>query len=223
MYSLGLQRDFIAGHYLIGGDWGPENDLHSHHYTVEVILTRESLDQHGYIVDLDDVAKALDECVALYQDKTLNDLGAFRDLNPSVERLAREICRGLMERLDLPGAAAVEEGQRQRRLLREASQALKTAPEELLERIAGLLSKLKEAKKEQKKSSKGEIEGLLESLSGALTEAQGLSFGALDCPALGGKELQDLAERAARGREDLALVLLGRDGGRAAPESARAS
>jgi hypothetical protein len=29
MYSLSLQRDFIASHYLVGGDWGPENDPHA--------------------------------------------------------------------------------------------------------------------------------------------------------------------------------------------------
>ncbi len=30
MYSVSVRRNFIAQHYLIGGDWGPENELHSH-------------------------------------------------------------------------------------------------------------------------------------------------------------------------------------------------
>jgi 6-pyruvoyltetrahydropterin/6-carboxytetrahydropterin synthase len=32
MYTVAVRRDFIAQHYLIGGDWGAENELHAHHY-----------------------------------------------------------------------------------------------------------------------------------------------------------------------------------------------
>ncbi|MEZ4656751.1 MAG: 6-carboxytetrahydropterin synthase [Caldilineaceae bacterium] len=38
MYTLAVQRDFVAQHFLIGGDWGPENQWHSHHYRLEVQL-----------------------------------------------------------------------------------------------------------------------------------------------------------------------------------------
>jgi 6-pyruvoyltetrahydropterin/6-carboxytetrahydropterin synthase len=30
MYILGVRREFIARHFLIGGDWGPENLPNSH-------------------------------------------------------------------------------------------------------------------------------------------------------------------------------------------------
>ena len=36
MYTVSVKHDLIARHYLIGGDWGAENDLHSHHYVIEV-------------------------------------------------------------------------------------------------------------------------------------------------------------------------------------------
>ena len=52
MYKLALQRQFIAQHYLIGGDWGPENHLHSHPFRLEVQLSGDELDQHGYLLDL---------------------------------------------------------------------------------------------------------------------------------------------------------------------------
>ena len=43
MYTLAVKRNFIAQHFLIGGDWGEENYLHSHHYVLEVLLEgRES-------------------------------------------------------------------------------------------------------------------------------------------------------------------------------------
>jgi len=38
MYTVAVQRELIAQHFLIGGDFGPENLPHSHHYRVEVHL-----------------------------------------------------------------------------------------------------------------------------------------------------------------------------------------
>ena len=89
MYRVAVKREFVAQHYLIGGDWGPENDLHSHHYAVEVVLRGETLDQHGYLVDIVDIEHHLDELVNSYRDHTLNDLAAFAGLNPSIEHFTR--------------------------------------------------------------------------------------------------------------------------------------
>lgn len=89
MYQLAIQRDFVAQHYLIGGDWGPENDLHSHHYRVEVLLSGAQLDQHGYLLDIVDLEKVLGELVDRYRDTTLNDLPEFSGLNPSIEHFTR--------------------------------------------------------------------------------------------------------------------------------------
>ena len=55
MYQLAITRDFIAQHYLIGGDWGRENEQHSHHYKVEVRVQQQDLDQHGYLIDIVDL------------------------------------------------------------------------------------------------------------------------------------------------------------------------
>ena len=38
MYTVGVKRSFAARHFLIGGDWGSENELHSHDYTAELEL-----------------------------------------------------------------------------------------------------------------------------------------------------------------------------------------
>ncbi|NBC84889.1 MAG: 6-carboxytetrahydropterin synthase, partial [Bacteroidetes bacterium] len=38
MYELMVRRDFIAQHYLTVPDAGPENEWHSHHFTIEVEL-----------------------------------------------------------------------------------------------------------------------------------------------------------------------------------------
>ncbi len=69
MYSVSVRRNFIAQHYLIGGDWGPENELHSHHYVVELLLEGKNLDPHGYLIDIDDVSSHLDSLVTYFKDK----------------------------------------------------------------------------------------------------------------------------------------------------------
>ncbi len=107
MYTLGVRRDFVAQHYLVGGDWGPENQRHSHHYQVELRLEGETLDRHGYLVDIVDVEANLDRLVAYYRDRTLNDLPEFADLNPSLEHFARILCRALSEQIEAPNIAAV--------------------------------------------------------------------------------------------------------------------
>ena len=99
MYSVAVKRDFIAQHFLIGGDWGPENEKHSHHYAVEVRLEGETLDQHGYLVDIVDIEAQLDALVAYYRDQTLNELPEFEGLNPSIERFSRLLCEALASRI----------------------------------------------------------------------------------------------------------------------------
>jgi 6-pyruvoyltetrahydropterin/6-carboxytetrahydropterin synthase len=89
MYTVAVKRDFVAQHFLIGGDWGAENFKHSHHYVAEVQLEGTTLDQHGYLVDIDDIARTLNALVARFRDKLLNDEPEFAGLNPSVEHFAR--------------------------------------------------------------------------------------------------------------------------------------
>jgi len=99
MYTLAVKRDFIARHYLIGGDWGPENFPNSHHYVLELQLSGETLDQHGYLVDIVEVERYLDETVAYYREKMLNDLPEFQGLNPSIEHFARIVAGQLNARI----------------------------------------------------------------------------------------------------------------------------
>ncbi len=95
MYHVAVRRDFIAQHYLIGGDWGAENQVHSHHYVLEVELAGKTLDEHNYLVDIVDIEGQLDRQVSYYRERTLNDLVEFKDTNPSVERFARILCEAI--------------------------------------------------------------------------------------------------------------------------------
>lgn len=108
MYTLGVRRDFIARHFLIGGDWGPENNPNSHHYVLELQLEGQELDQHGYLVDIVDVEKHLDEIVNHYKDQMLNDKPEFTGLNPSIEHFTRILATSLSERIQAANISALK-------------------------------------------------------------------------------------------------------------------
>ncbi len=108
MYTLGVKREFIARHFLIGGDWGPENFPNSHHYVLELQLGGTELDQHGYLVDIVDVEKQLDEIVNYYREQMLNDKPEFAGLNPSIEHFARVLCTALSERIQAKNIASIK-------------------------------------------------------------------------------------------------------------------
>lgn len=108
MYTLGVKRNFIARHFLIGGDWGPENFPNSHHYVLELQLEGKDLDQHGYLVDIVDVEKHLDEVIGQYKEQMLNDCPAFDGLNPSIEHFARILAMSLSERITAKSISAVK-------------------------------------------------------------------------------------------------------------------
>jgi 6-pyruvoyltetrahydropterin/6-carboxytetrahydropterin synthase len=99
MYTVAVERDFIAQHFLVGGDWGTENSPHAHHYVVEVRLKGTTLDQHGYLTDIVRIEAILDGLVSHYKDSLLNALPEFSGLNPSIEHFARILCEGFTDRL----------------------------------------------------------------------------------------------------------------------------
>lgn len=108
MYTLGVRREFIARHFLIGGDWGPENDPNSHHYVLELQMEGGELDQHGYLVDIVDVEKHLDNIVNYYKEQMLNDKPEFAGLNPSIEHFSRILATTLSERIKADNIRAIK-------------------------------------------------------------------------------------------------------------------
>jgi len=107
MYSLAIQREFVARHFLTGGDWGPENLPHAHQYRIEVEVSGPRLDTHGYLIDIVDLETRLKKVVAFYQDKLINDLPQFAGLNPSIEHFARIISTDIRLEGPMPHLAAL--------------------------------------------------------------------------------------------------------------------
>jgi 6-pyruvoyltetrahydropterin/6-carboxytetrahydropterin synthase len=102
VYTVAVRRDFIAQHFLIGGDWGLENELHSHQYLVELQLHGDDLDSHGYLLDIVEIETQLDQVVNRFRDHTLNEQPEFVDINPSLEHFARIIAQILSSNIGAP-------------------------------------------------------------------------------------------------------------------------
>jgi 6-pyruvoyltetrahydropterin/6-carboxytetrahydropterin synthase len=98
MYTVAVSQDFVARHRLLGVETGPESQLHSHDYRIEVQLEGRTLNEQGYLVDIDVIKANLEELLAKYRDQNLNDAPEFEGLNPSVERFARIMCHELCQR-----------------------------------------------------------------------------------------------------------------------------
>ena len=106
-YSISVRTDFVAQHFLVGGDWGTENVRHSHHYVLELRLSGATLDQHGYLVDITVVNAQLAALTERYRDQLLNDLPEFSGLNPSIEHFARIAWERLEPALRLPNLSSL--------------------------------------------------------------------------------------------------------------------
>ncbi|MGD9301171.1 MAG: 6-carboxytetrahydropterin synthase [Desulfobacterales bacterium] len=107
MYTVAVRRDFIAQHQLVGGDWGSENERHTHHYVVEARCHGEELDRHGYLIDICVLEERLDRLVDYFRDADLNRLPEFKGLNPSIENFARIVCLELGKHIDTVALSAL--------------------------------------------------------------------------------------------------------------------
>jgi len=107
MYSVTVERLFVAQHFLTVPDCGAENELHSHAYTARVKARGDSLNEHGYLLDIVEFEDAVDEAVEEYRDVVLNERDEI-DGNPSVERFARTFADRVSEGLDAPCVEKLE-------------------------------------------------------------------------------------------------------------------
>ena len=70
MFQVGTAIEFTAQHIMPGVE-GPEGELHSHDYRLDVVVEREKLDDRGMVVDLDILDAALQHIDDIVRDKNL--------------------------------------------------------------------------------------------------------------------------------------------------------
>ncbi|PSP90489.1 6-pyruvoyl tetrahydropterin synthase [Halobacteriales archaeon QS_4_69_34] len=103
MYTVTVIEEFLARHWLTVPDPGPEGEVNAHRFRVELTLSGAELNEHDYLVDIDDAETVLADVGARYGDATLNDLPEFEGHNPSVERFARVVWERAVGTLDTDG------------------------------------------------------------------------------------------------------------------------
>ncbi len=99
MYELKIISEFAAAHQLRGFKGKCEN-LHGHNWKIEVYVRGKRLGEDGLLIDFRLIKEATKTILDELDHKFLNDLEAFRDINPSSENLARHIFRGVSRELN---------------------------------------------------------------------------------------------------------------------------
>ncbi len=95
MYRTGVQRRFTARHALVG-DFGDESTPHTHSYLVEWIRESRDLDENGFATDIAAMEAALEDELTAIDDRLLNDMPFFAQIQTSLEN----VCRFLHSRLE---------------------------------------------------------------------------------------------------------------------------
>ncbi len=98
MYEVTIKKYFSAAHVLkeIGGKC---ESLHGHNFLVEVTVAGDALNGEDLLIDFRDLKKWIKEILEHLDHKYLNEVEAFRDINPSSERVAKFIYDLLTEKI----------------------------------------------------------------------------------------------------------------------------
>ena len=88
MFQVSVEETFSSGHALRGYRGKCEN-VHGHNYRVRVTLEGPQLDSIGLLVDFTRLKQVMREIIVVLDHQFINDLEAFRTVNPSAENLAK--------------------------------------------------------------------------------------------------------------------------------------
>ena len=108
MFSVTVRDHMMIAHSLRGEAFGPAQRLHGATYVVDATFRREQLDDDGIVVDIDRVIAELHGILGELTLRNLDDEPALKQLNTTMENLARLVADRLAARIaagDL-GAAA---------------------------------------------------------------------------------------------------------------------
>ena len=109
MFQVSVEETFSSGHALRGYKGKCENP-HGHNYRVQVTLAGPALDTIGLLVDFTELKRVLRGIIAGLDHQFLNDLDAFKTVNPSAENLAKYFYDETHGRLTtLPDGASITE------------------------------------------------------------------------------------------------------------------
>jgi len=90
MFELSVEAQFSAAH-CIRGHPGRCARLHGHNYRVVVVVSAETLNDQGMVIDFADLKAICQRAVDPLDHTVLNELVPFAAVNPTAEELARHI------------------------------------------------------------------------------------------------------------------------------------
>jgi 6-pyruvoyltetrahydropterin/6-carboxytetrahydropterin synthase len=107
VFQVSVEETFSAGHALRGYRGKCEN-LHGHNYRVRVTLEGPQLDSIGLLCDFTHLKHVMREIIGGLDHQFMNDLEAFRTVNPSAENMAKYFYDEMARQLrDLPAGARI--------------------------------------------------------------------------------------------------------------------
>lgn len=102
MYELKITSQFAAAHQLRALVGGCEN-LHGHNWKVEVTVIGNTLGDDGLLMDFRVIKEHTKEILDDLDHKFLNEIGAFKSMEPSSENIAHHIFKTFSDRLEVDG------------------------------------------------------------------------------------------------------------------------
>jgi 6-pyruvoyltetrahydropterin/6-carboxytetrahydropterin synthase len=94
MFEISV-RDHIASAHQLNGYDGLCKNMHGHTWKVEMVVCGDALEGSGLLVDFKTLKAKLKQVLIPLDHVVLNDLPAFKGINPSTENLARHIYRAM--------------------------------------------------------------------------------------------------------------------------------
>jgi 6-pyruvoyltetrahydropterin/6-carboxytetrahydropterin synthase len=107
MYKLNVIGTFASAHKLTGYN-GLCKNLHGHNWKVRLCVLCNQLDDTGMAMDFSVLKQKLNELLAALDHQYLNDLSAFKEMNPTSENLARFIFDNMVKKLSSSSCEVVE-------------------------------------------------------------------------------------------------------------------
>jgi len=97
MYTLTVRDQMMIAHSFQGEIFGPAQGLHGATYLVDAQFQRAELDPDGLVVDIGRAGEALQEILADYNYRNLDELPEFKGQNTTTEFMARVVADRLAE------------------------------------------------------------------------------------------------------------------------------
>ena len=91
MFSVTVSNSMMIAHSFDGEVFGPAQRLHGATYVVEVTMRRPALDTDGIVADIGRASTLLDDVLAPFAYRNLDDLPQFEGRNTTTEVLAETV------------------------------------------------------------------------------------------------------------------------------------